>query len=132
MLVGCGLVAAEILAVAESWSRLHEEEQFFFIFVLQPFSEEPFGGHSRRSRKRRNCWREHDPQYQQWKKRRPRRRAVELQEQAEVLAKVVKEQFYQTMNALSPSPHYPHRRFLPVPQYSLVFQAYLCLWRERE
>ena len=30
-------------------------------------------------------------------------RAVELQEQAKVLAKVMKEQFDQTMNALSPS-----------------------------
>ena len=29
--------------VAESWPRLHEKEQFFFIVVLQPFSEETTG-----------------------------------------------------------------------------------------
>ena len=33
-----GLVAAEILG--GGWSRLGEEEQFFFPLVLQPFSEE--------------------------------------------------------------------------------------------
>ena len=42
----------------------------------------------------------HDP----WKEEANKKeRAVELQEQSEVLAKVMKEQFDQTMNALSPS-----------------------------
>ena len=46
----------------------------------------------------------YDPQYQQWKEEaKKKERAVELQEQAEVLAKVMKEQFDQTMCALSPS-----------------------------
>ena len=46
----------------------------------------------------------HDPQYQQWKaEAKKKERAVELQEQAEVLSKVVKEQFDQTMSTLSPS-----------------------------
>ena len=46
----------------------------------------------------------HDPQYQQWKEEaKKKERAVELQEQAEVLAKVMKEQFDQTMSVLSPS-----------------------------
>ena len=46
----------------------------------------------------------HDPQYQQWKEEaKKKERAVELQEQAEVLAKVMKVQFDQTMSALSPS-----------------------------
>ena len=46
----------------------------------------------------------HDPQYQQWKEEaKKKERAVELQEQAEVLAKVMKEQLDQTMSALSPS-----------------------------
>ena len=38
VLVGSGLVAAEIL-VTESWSRLHGEEQFSFIFVLRETAE---------------------------------------------------------------------------------------------
>ena len=46
----------------------------------------------------------HDPQHQQWKEEaKKKERAVELQEQAEVLDKVMKEQFDQTMNAVSPS-----------------------------
>ena len=46
----------------------------------------------------------HDPQCQQWKEEaKKKERAVELREQAEVLFKVMKEQFDQTMNALSPS-----------------------------
>ena len=46
----------------------------------------------------------HDPHCQQWKEEaKKKERAVESQEQAEVLAKVMKEQFDQTMNALSPS-----------------------------
>ena len=54
----------------------------------------------------------HDPQYQQWKEEaKKKERAVELQEQAEVLAKVMKEQFDHTINALSPplisSPPFP-------------------------
>ena len=40
----------------------------------------------------------HDPQHLQWKEEaKKKERAVELQEQAEMLAKVVKEQFDQTM-----------------------------------
>ena len=54
----------------------------------------------------------HDPQYQQWKEEaKKKERAVELQEQAEVLAKAMKEQFDHTINALSPalisSPPFP-------------------------
>ena len=54
----------------------------------------------------------HDPQFQQWKEEAmTKERAVELQEQAEVLAKVMKEQFDHTINALSPalisSPPFP-------------------------
>ena len=45
----------------------------------------------------------YDPQYQQWKEEAKKERAVELQEQAGVLAKVMKEQFDQTICALSPS-----------------------------
>ena len=46
----------------------------------------------------------YDPQYQQWKEEAKKKyRAVELQEQAVVLAKAMKEQFDQTMRALSPS-----------------------------
>ena len=46
----------------------------------------------------------HDSQFQQWKEEaKKKQRAVELQEQAEVLAKVMKEQFDQTKSALSPS-----------------------------
>ena len=46
----------------------------------------------------------HDPQYQQWKEEaKKKERVVELQEQAKVLAKVMKDQFDQTMSALSPS-----------------------------
>ena len=68
----------------------------------------------------------HDPQYQQWiEEDKKNERAV--QEQAEVLAKAMKEQFDQTMNALSHLSLY-HRRFLPV---LLVFQAY-CWLRRRE
>ena len=48
----------------------------------------------------------HDPQYQQWKEEaKKKERDVELQEQAEVLAKAMKEQFDQTMSALA-IPHY--------------------------
>ena len=69
------------------------------------------------------------PQHQQRKEEaKKKERTVELQEQAEVLAKVMKEQFDQTMNALSPS-LITHRRCLPV---LLVFQAYLWLWRREE
>ena len=50
----------------------------------------------------RSCWRSKIRSISSGK-RRLRRRAVELQEQAEVLAKVMKEQFDQKMNALSPS-----------------------------
>ena len=46
----------------------------------------------------------YDPQYQQWKEEaKKKEKAVELQEQAEVLAKAMKEQFDQTICALSPS-----------------------------
>ena len=46
----------------------------------------------------------HDPQFHQWKEEAEKKdKAVEVQEQAEVLAKFTKEQFDQTMNALSPS-----------------------------
>ena len=46
----------------------------------------------------------HDPQYQQWKEEaKKKERAVELQEQAEVLAKVMKEHFDHTIHALSPA-----------------------------
>ena len=53
-----------------------------------------------------------DPKYQKWKElAKKKERAVELQEQAEVLAKVMKEQFDHTINALSPalisSPPFP-------------------------
>ena len=71
----------------------------------------------------------HDPQYQQWKEEaKKKERAVELQEQAEVLAKVVKEQFDQTMNALSPSLTTPPQ-FLPV---LLVFPTYPLLLMRKE
>ena len=56
----------------------------------------------------------HDPQYQQWKKEAKKERTVELQEQAEALAKVMKEQFDQTMGALSPSLMTPPQ-FPPCP-----------------
>ena len=57
----------------------------------------------------------YDPQYQQWKEEaKKKERAVELQEQAEVLAKVVKEQFDQTMCALLTSLITPPQ-FLPNP-----------------
>ena len=46
----------------------------------------------------------YDPQHQQWKgEAKKKERAVELQEQAEVLAKVTKEQFDQTICVLSTS-----------------------------
>ena len=48
---------------------------------------------SRKLKRRRNCWRSMI-RSQQWKKEaKKKERAVELQEQAEVLAKVMKEQF---------------------------------------
>ena len=68
----------------------------------------------------------HDPQYQQWKEEaKKKEKAVELQEQAEVLAKVTKEQFDRTLSALSPSLITP-QPFPPnppgVPSLSLVVE----------
>ena len=58
----------------------------------------------------------HDPQNQQWEEEaKKKERVVELQEQAEVLAKVMKEQFDQTMSALSPSLSAPPQ-FPPSPR----------------
>ena len=71
----------------------------------------------------------YDPQYQQWKEEAKKKEgAVELQEQAEVLANVMKEQFDQTMDALSPSLITPP----PFPPSPPVFQAYFWLWRREE
>ena len=56
------------------------------------------------SKRRRNLLEKCDPQYQQWNEEaKKKERAVELEEQAEVFAKVIKDQFGQTMSALSPS-----------------------------
>ena len=112
--------------MAESWSRLSEEEQSFFIFVLQPFPSTKRQGIQQKVKEAQKLLEKHDPQYHQWKEEtKKKERAAELQEQAEVLAKAMKEQFDQTMNALSPS----LSRFLPV---LLVFQTYLLLWRRGE
>ena len=75
-------------------------------------------------------WEKNDPQYKHWKEEANKEeRAVELQEQAEVLAKVMKDQFDQTLSALSPPLSLRHRRFHSVRQ---VVQTCLLLLMEDE
>ena len=84
-----------------SWLCENEPEQLLILFVLQSISEET----SREtSAGEKGADFVHDPQYHLWKEEaKKKERAVELQEQAEVLAKVMKDQLDQTMSALSPS-----------------------------
>ena len=83
------------------------KEQFFLLFVPQSISEETW-----RETAESQGGAEIVGQYQQWKEAKKKERAVELQEQAEVSAKVMKEQFDQTLFAFSPSlttpPQFPH------------------------
>ena len=51
------------------------------------------GGKQQKVKEAQKFLEKHDPQHQQWKEEARRRRGQELQEQAEVLAKVMKEQF---------------------------------------
>ena len=110
VLVGDGLVALETLGggiVAEAPRGravlLHRRPRAF---------RGGNGGGKQKVKKAQKLLEKHDPQYQQWKEEaKKKERAVELQEQAEVLAKVKKEQFDHTINALSPplisSPPFP-------------------------
>ena len=73
-------------------------------------------GKQQRVKEAQKLLEKHDLQYQQWQgEAKKKESAVELQEQAEVLAKVVKEQFDQTMSALSPSLTTPPQ-FPPSPR----------------
>ena len=62
------------LWVAESWPRLHEEEQFSFIVVLQPFSEETAGETAEDQGSAENCWRSNVCKNSSGKRRQRRRR----------------------------------------------------------
>ena len=71
----------------------------------------------------------HDPHYQQWKEEaKKKERNVELQEQAEVLAKAMKEQFDQTMSA----PAIPHYAIAVSSQSSWCSQRAPLLQRREE
>ena len=96
------LVVSEILGGAAVGVR---HERAVLLPLRPPVNPEGnAGGNSRKIKDAQKLLEKHDPQYQQWKEEAKRKeRAVEMQEQAEVLAKVMEEQFDQTMNALSPS-----------------------------
>ena len=77
-------------------------------------------GKQQRVKEAQKLLEKYDPQCQQWKEEaKKKERAVELQEQAEVLAKVMKEQFDQTIRGVSkdefvqiPGEQYGDRRFV--------------------
>ena len=110
VLVGDGLVAVETLGggiVAEA----PRESSSSSSSSSSP-SRRKRRGKQQKVKEAQKLLEKHDPQCQQWKEEaKKKERAVELQEQAEVLAKVMKEQFDHTINALSPalvsSPSFP-------------------------
>ena len=109
-----GLVAAEILGGNRGRSSTRKSRSSSSSYSSSSQSRRKRRGKQQRVKEAQKLLEKHDPQYQQWKEEaKKKERAVELQEQAEVLAKVVKEQFDRTMSALLPSFTTPPQ-FLPV------------------